>query len=85
MSFVAVGKKGNDFLRKNLNVVSTHIDIFDNLNIPNREYNPYINAFINEEFDKIEIVYNKFKNAATQIVTAEQFLPISEVEDKSNR
>jgi F-type H+-transporting ATPase subunit gamma len=86
VSFVAVGKKGNDFLRKNLNVVSTHIDIFDNLNMSSVSLiaESLMSKFINEEFDKIEIVYNKFKNAATQIVVNEQFLPISEVEDKSN-
>lgn len=86
VSFVAVGKKGNDFLQKNLNVVSTHIDIFDNLNMSSVSLiaESLMSKFINEEFDKIEIVYNKFKNAATQIVVNEQFLPISEVEDKSN-
>lgn len=31
-------------------------------------------------YDKIEIVYNKFRNAATQIVTTEQFLPIVPME-----
>ncbi|NRA93633.1 MAG: F0F1 ATP synthase subunit gamma, partial [Psychroserpens sp.] len=40
--------------------------------------------FVEGEFDKIEIVYNKFKNAATQIVTTEQFLPIVPVESDSN-
>jgi len=40
--------------------------------------------FVNEDFDKIDIVYNKFKNAATQVVVNEQFLPISDVEDDSN-
>ncbi|MGY8919169.1 MAG: ATP synthase F1 subunit gamma [Flavobacteriales bacterium] len=86
VSFVAVGKKGNDFLQKNLNVVSTHIDIFDNLNMSSVSLiaESLMSKFINEEFDKIEIVYNKFKNAATQIVVNEQFLPISEIEDKLN-
>ena len=40
--------------------------------------------FVNEDFDKIDIVYNKFKNAATQLVVNEQFLPISDIEDNSN-
>jgi F-type H+-transporting ATPase subunit gamma len=86
VSFVAIGKKGNDFLQKNLNVESTHIDIFDNLNMSSVSLiaESLMSNFISEEFDKIEIVYNKFKNAATQIVVNEQFLPISEVEDKSN-
>jgi F-type H+-transporting ATPase subunit gamma len=35
-----------------------------------------MDAFTSKEFDKIEIVYNKFKNAAVQILTVESFLPI---------
>ena len=39
--------------------------------------------FTNKKYDKIEVVYNRFKNAATQIVTTETFLPIvSDQDDK---
>jgi len=86
VSFVAIGKKGNDFLQKSFNVESNHIDIFDNLNMENVSLiaESLMEMFINEDFDKIDIVYNKFKNAATQVVVSEQFLPISDVEDNSN-
>ena len=86
VSFVAIGKKGNDFLQKSFNVESNHIDIFDNLNMENVTLiaESLMEMFINEDFDKIDIVYNKFKNAATQVVVSEQFLPISDVEDNSN-
>jgi F-type H+-transporting ATPase subunit gamma len=40
--------------------------------------------FVNEDFDKIDIIYNKFKNAATQVVVNEQFLPISDIEEDAN-
>jgi F-type H+-transporting ATPase subunit gamma len=33
-------------------------------------------AYLNKEFDRVEIIYNQFKNAATQLVQAEQHLPI---------
>ena len=86
VSFVAIGKKGNDFLQKSFNVDSNYIDIFDNLNMSNVSLiaESLMSKFVNEEFDKIEIIYNKFKNAATQIVVNEQFLPISQNEDISN-
>lgn len=86
VSFVAIGKKGNDFLQKSFNVDSNHIDIFDNLNMSNVSLiaESLMSKFVNEEFDKIDIIYNKFKNAATQIVVNEQFLPISKNEDTSN-
>ena len=86
VSFVAIGKKGNDFLQKSFNVESNHIDIFDNLNMESVSLiaESLMEKFVNEDFDKIDIVYNKFKNAATQVVVNEQFLPISDVEDDSN-
>ena len=86
VSFVAIGKKGNDFLQKGYNVESNHIDIFDNLNMESVSLiaESLMQMFVNEDFDKIDIVYNKFKNAATQVVVNEQFLPISDVEDDSN-
>ena len=86
VSFVAIGKKGNDFLQKSYNVESNHIDIFDNLNMESVSLiaESLMQMFVNEDFDKIDIVYNKFKNAATQVVVSEQFLPISDVEDNSN-
>ena len=86
VSFVAIGKKGNDFLQKSYNVESNHIDIFDNLNMESVSLiaESLMQMFVNEDFDKIDIVYNKFKNAATQVVVNEQFLPISDLEDDSN-
>jgi F-type H+-transporting ATPase subunit gamma len=41
-----------------------------------------IQKFVDEEFEKIQIVYNRFKNAATQIVINEQFLPILPADDQ---
>ena len=54
VSFVAIGKKGNDFLQKSFNVESNHIDIFDNLNMENVSLiaESLMEMFINEDFDK---------------------------------
>ena len=86
VSFVAIGKKGNDFLQKSFNVESNHIDIFDNLNMESVSLiaESLMEKFVNEDFDKIDIIYNKFKNAATQVVVNEQFLPISDIEEDVN-
>jgi F-type H+-transporting ATPase subunit gamma len=40
--------------------------------------------FTSGSYDRIDIVYNRFKNAATQIVTTEQFLPIVAAEGGKN-
>jgi F-type H+-transporting ATPase subunit gamma len=78
VSFFCIGKKGSDILSKNFNVIETNNDIFDELSFENISVigELLMNKFLSKDFDKIEIVYNKFKNAATQIVTSEQFLPI---------
>ena len=40
-----------------------------------------MSAFVSKEFDQVEIIYNEFKNVATQIIQNEQFLPIKQNED----
>jgi len=77
--FLAIGKKGADFLkRKKYNFVDSKNELFDSLNFqavaPLAEI--IMKQFINEEYDRIELVYNQFKNAAVQNITTEQFLPV---------
>ena len=86
VSFVAVGKKANDALSKSYNIVSNHSDVFDDLTFNNVSEiaEKLMEKFAEGEFDKIELVYNKFKNAATQIIMTEQFLPIAPIEGEAN-
>ena len=74
----AIGKKGNDALSKTLSVVENQSSIFDDLSFENVAIiaDVLTQKFITGEYDKIELVYNQFKNAATQIVQTEQFLPL---------
>ncbi len=83
---LAIGKKGNDLLSKKYTVIDNKSEIFDNLNFDNvaEIANHLMELFADEKYDKIEIVYNSFKNAATQIITHEQFLPIVPAEDTEN-
>ncbi len=83
---LAIGKKGNDLLSKENTVIDNKSDIFDNLKFDAvAEIAEYLmELFADEKYDKIEIVYNAFKNAATQIVTHEQFLPIVPATDAEN-
>ena len=84
VSVVAIGKKGNDVLSKNLEILSNQSTVLDKLSFENvAEIAEMLMAkFESGAFDKIELVYNKFKNAATQIVTTEQFLPILATADE---
>ena len=78
VSFLCIGKKGADILSKNYNVVQTNNEIFDDLTFENISAiaEKLMSMFLNKEFDSVQILYNKFKNAATQIVIQEQYLPI---------
>lgn len=82
VSVLAIGKKSNDAFSKTGLVIDNQSQIFDNLTFDNvaEIAQMLMDKFSVGEFDKIEIVYNKFKNAATQIVMTEQFLPIVPVE-----
>ena len=82
VSVLAIGKKSNDAFSKKGLVIENQSRIFDDLTFNNVAdiAEMLMNKFSEGEFDKIEIVYNKFKNAATQIVMTEQFLPIVPME-----
>lgn len=77
----AIGKKGNDVLRKTNTVVANKSEVFDNLTFENVAEIAEVltEKFTSGEYDKIELVYNQFKNAATQIVQTEQFLPLAPI------
>ena len=77
----AIGKKGNDALVKTNTIVGNKSDIFDDLTFDNVAKIAQIltDKFISGDYDTIQIVYNEFKNAATQIVQTEQFLPLAPV------
>ena len=86
VSIFAIGKKGNDAFAKKKIVVSNESSVFDNLTFENVAdiAQVLMHKFVSGEFDKIIIVYNKFKNAATQEVMTEQFLPIVPAEQVAN-
>lgn len=75
---LAIGKKGNDVLKKTCTVVDNQSNVFDTLTFENVAdiAQSLMDRFAAGEYDKIEVVYNHFKNAATQIVMTEQFLPL---------
>lgn len=77
-----IGKKGN-ILSKEYTIIENNNEIFDALTFENvAEIAEHLmQLFADGSYDKIELVYNQFKNAATQIPTVEQFLPIAPVED----
>ena len=86
VAVTAIGKKANDALSKDFQISSVHSDVFDDLCFENvaKIAEELMLQFESGDYDKIEIIYNKFKNAATQTVMTEQFLPIVPAEADSS-
>jgi F-type H+-transporting ATPase subunit gamma len=77
--FIALGKKGYDFLSKNgYNVILNGSEIFDDLSFEKSMIisEMVMKLYVEGEYDHVDVIYNQFKNAGTQILTEEQFLPI---------
>ncbi len=80
VSVLCVGKKGDEFFRgRGYNVMDSEIHIFDHLDFAHTApiAEQLISQFEEAKFDKIIFVYNQFRNAGNQILTEEQFLPVS--------
>jgi len=78
VSLYTIGKKGNDLLSKKFTVIGNQNGLFDTLTFENASLvaEELMQLFVDGTYDKIEIIYNQFKNAATQLVQVEQFLPL---------
>src|SRR5690606_499727 len=70
VSFMTVGKKGNDILSKKYYVIHNNNSVFDDLTFENASdiTRRLMEVYTEGTYDKILLVYNHFKNAATQIV-----------------
>tara|TARA_B100000886_G_scaffold124219_1_gene83680 strand:+ start:328 stop:1188 length:861 start_codon:yes stop_codon:yes gene_type:complete len=86
VSLITIGKKGSEILGKKYKIISTHDYIFDDLNYKKADEisKEIMDSFKKELYDEIILVYNRFKNAATQIVETESFLPIEENLDEKS-
>lgn len=78
---IAIGKKVSDFWAKRDKIASQHNELFDDLTFENvaEVAQLAMEQFANGDYDRVELVYNQFKNAATFTTTAEQFLPVVSV------
>jgi len=84
VSVLSIGKKATDFFKKTeFGIFGSDMprgmnELFDNLTFSNVApvAEKIMQGFLNAEFDKVELVYNQFKNAAVQLTIAENFLPV---------
>lgn len=84
LHIMAVGKKGQDyFLKHRYQVVGDYNDLFNDLTFLNASAiaEELMEGYVDGKYDKVVMIYNQFKNAAVQVITTEQLLPISPVRD----
>ena len=86
VSILSIGKKSSEHFTKNgFNVASTHDALFGDLTFENVSIvaEGIMEQFVEGDYDKVVLVYNQFKNAATQIIMTENFLPVQAAENNS--
>lgn len=88
VKFLCIGKKATDFIKKSeFSIYGSEFAIFDELTFANTTViaENLMKLFADGTFDRIDLVYNSFKNAAVHELTVEQFLPMSlEIVERNN-
>ena len=87
VDILCIGSKVEETLKfKKFNVVGNHNELLDDLTYDNAAVfaERLMKDFEDKKYDKIVFVYNQFKNAATQILVTEQFLPMSSQQSTVN-
>ncbi len=87
VEILPLGKKGFDFFKKKeLPLNADHYTIFSNLDFAHAEAvsESLMHAFINGSYDKVELIFNEFKNVANQNLIVEQLLPVKQTDDTTS-
>ena len=88
VSIVAIGKKSQEYYqRRKYNVIGNNNDLYLDLNFENTSKitESIMDGFLKGDYDRVELVYNQFKNAAMQILVAEQLIPVPKPEVKKEK
>ncbi|MGI4021272.1 MAG: ATP synthase F1 subunit gamma [Janthinobacterium lividum] len=85
VSIVAIGKKAQEYYeRRKYKVIGNNNELFNELNFDNVSLitEAIMQGFLNGDYDRVELVYNHFRNAAVQYIVSEQLLPVIAKTDK---
>ena len=80
LNLMTIGKRSTDFFSKKTQFVTdSYIEILDKPGFDSisEVAETIMKRFCEKKYDKVELIYNRFKNSLTQIVSVEQFLPIA--------
>jgi len=83
VSIVAIGKKSQEYYeRRKYNVIGNNNEVYNNLNFTTVSAitESIMDGFLKGKYDRVEIVYNHFRNAAMQFLITEQLLPVPKAE-----
>ena len=83
VSVIGIGKKGQEYYqRRKYNVIGNNNELYSDLTFLNvsKVTESIMEGFLKGEYDRVEVVYNRFKNAAVQFLTVEQLLPVPKAE-----
>ena len=83
VSIVAIGRKAQEYyIRRGYNVIGDNNEVYADLNFTNVSTitESVMQGFVNGDYDRVELVYNHFRNAAMQILISEQLLPVPKAE-----
>ena len=83
LHILPIGKRSFEYYKKQgYSIIDTYYDLFNSLDFDHvrAAAEHVMKSFVDQEYDQIEIIYNEFKNVATQIIRNEQFLPIMPIE-----
>ena len=87
IDFMAIGKQGGkQLVHRGMGIIGDKNDLYDELNFDtvSEVANEVMKSFAKGDYDRVELVYNQFKNAAVQIQTTEQFLPVKMEESEED-
>ena len=79
VQFICIGKKATDYVqKKKYPLIGIHNELTENCSLENvnRLAEDIMQKFISKEIDKVDIIFNQFKNAATQVLVNQTFLPL---------
>tara|TARA_B100001115_G_scaffold183715_1_gene183474 strand:+ start:35 stop:898 length:864 start_codon:yes stop_codon:yes gene_type:complete len=85
LDVISIGKKTSEYFTKNnLAPIKVYDELFNDLTYENvaQISEKIMKKYLSEKYDKVILVYNQFKNAATQIIMNENYLPVENTENE---
>ncbi len=87
LSIIAIGKKAQDYYEKRkYNVIGNNNELYSALTFEHASKitEAIMTGFVGGDYDRVEVVYNQFRNAAVQVLITEQLLPLAKPEKVVN-